>query len=95
MSMLKSVITVNLGLTSNLFTCLETRKLHNCAVYDNKLYSINSYTSIGHIIIGQLHYLWGKKMKQSIIVLGILTLTIPLNPSIIYGSFLNFQSFKI
>ena len=26
------------------------------------------YTSIGHIIIGQLHYLWGKKVEQSIIV---------------------------
>ena len=53
---------------------------------------INSYPSIGHIIIGKLHYLWGKKVEQSIIVLGILTLTIPL--SIIYGSFLKFQSFK-
>ena len=41
------------------------------------------YTSIGHIIIGQLHYMWGKNVEQSI-VLGILTLTIPLHPSIIY-----------
>ena len=65
----------------------------NMSVYDTKLYSIYSNTSIGHIIIGQLHYLWGKKVEQSIIVLGILTLTIPLNPSIIYGSFLKFQSF--
>ena len=27
--------------------------------------------------MGQLHYLWGKKVEQSIIVLGTLTLTIP------------------
>ena len=32
-------------------------------------------------------------MELSIIVLGILTLTIPLHPSIIYGSFLKFQFF--
>ena len=47
------------------------------AVYDTKFYSIYSYTSVGHIIIGKLHYLWGKKVEQSTIVLGILTLTIP------------------
>ena len=48
----------------------------------------------GHIIIGQLHYLSVKKVEQSIIVLGILTLTIPLHQStcIMYGSFLNLVS---
>ena len=54
-----------------------------------------NYLNRGHKskvnIFGQ--YLWGKNVEQSIIVLGILTLTIPLPPSIIYGSFLKFQSF--
>ena len=31
-------------------------------------FTVYSYTSIGHIIIGQLHYLWGKIVEQSIIV---------------------------